>query len=91
MPCLGVAGQLQQGGFLGFPAISSAGCFCREHLEEGEHKPGCLPLFMPLAHGAFWSCPGSGHSKKNSSFALLFFPLSQCKMLVWTLCSSLIS
>lgn len=30
-------------------------------------------------------------SLKKSSFALLFFPLSQCKMLVWTLGSSLLS
>lgn len=28
---------------------------------------------------------------KKSSFALLFFPLSQCEMLVWTLGSSLLS
>lgn len=63
MPCLGLAPR-QQGGFLSFPTISPAGCSCREHLEKGERRPGCLPSFMALALGAFQNCSGSGHSKK---------------------------
>lgn len=84
-----MSGQWQQGGFLSLPTISPAGCSCREHVEKGEHKPGSLPSFMPQAHGFSRAVQVQG-ILKTSSFALLFFPLSQGKMLVWTLCSSLL-
>lgn len=54
--------------------------------EKSTKQAVCLcSCFMGLPRGSVQG------SLKKSSFALLFFPLSQCKMLVWTLGSSLLS